>query len=216
MTHHENYVRSHLVLFESIAPVLLVLGNIGFLSFFFHKTLPDIEKGSYRIIQQETPMKERVSKLLLAKDQIVIFYEDEGYEAVYSETGEFSYGIQVDKSARGYGNIAYLDDRLVIKSKPNTVYVFDGDTPTEIYPFSSEQLDPLSLLEEKMGEYHSSYYSENDEVYSVSGDSVDKTDSSGIRSVVIHVPRRVLPPVYLISFFLGLALLLYLQRLSNS
>ena len=104
----------------------------------------------------------------------------------------------------------------MIKSKPNTVYVFDGDTPTKIHPFSAEQLDPLSLLEEKMGEYHSLYYSENDDVYSVSGDSVVKTDSSGIRSVVIHVPRRVPPPVYLISFFLGLALLLYLQRLINS
>ena len=121
----KNIVRSHLVLFESIAPVLLVLGNIGFLSFFFHKTLPDIEKGSYRIIRQETPMKEPVSKLLLVKDQIIIFYEDEGSAAVYSEAGEFSYGIQVDKSARGYGNIAYFDDRLGNQNRILFMYLME-------------------------------------------------------------------------------------------
>jgi len=208
----KSYISAHALLFGIIMMVCLAFGIIGFSFFFFRKTMPRIEKCSFRIVEQEVLMHERVSKILIIDDRIALFYENEGYVAFYSEDGAFSYGILVDTSDRGTGNIAYLDGKLVIKSKANTIYIFDGAAPVNIYSITSDNLDEYRALEKRMGDYKSSICESEDTVYSVSGDHVEKTDSLGNTTIVLSLPKKDMNPIYLLSFFFGLALLLIMLR----
>ena len=128
-----KYVKMYQNLLSIIELFLLLIGIVGFINFYFHKTLPRIEKCTYKIISQEVHLSEQVSKLLIVDDKIVLLFENAGYVAVYTQDGEFLYGIQVDTADKGTGNISYLDGYLVIKSKANTVYYFDGSLLVKIF-----------------------------------------------------------------------------------
>ena len=206
-----RFVRIHKNLLSVLMIFLLVTGIVGFI-FYFRKTLSSIEKGTYRIIDQEVRLSEQVSKLLFADDKIVLFYESEGYTAVYSQSGVFLFGIQVDTSDKGTGNISYLDGYLVIKSKANTVYFFDGSFLVNSYHISNKNLDQYRLLEERMGAYKSLTYTTNGITFSVSNGNIVKSDSSGLNMIIFPLPQKTMNPVFLLSFFLGVALLLVLKN----
>ena len=194
---------------------LLGTGLIGFIMY-FRKTLSGIEKGTYQIINQEIQLREQVTKLIVADEKLVLFYEDAGYVAVYTQTGEFLYGIQVDTSDKGTGNISFLDGGLVIKSKANSVYYFDGSFLIDSFHISSDNLDQYRLLEKRMGDHSALTASTNGIDFSVSNGNIVKTTLLGTNAIVFPLPRRKMNPVFLCSFFLGVTLLLLLNKYNNS
>ena len=200
-----------------IALALLIVGLIGMFRFYGGTSLPVIEKGAYRIVAQEAGMAKQVSKLLASGDQIVLFYQDEGYASIYTPEGKFCYGIQVDVSDKGYGNAAWVDGLLVIKSKENTVYFFDGKTLTSRYHVSiNENLEQFQTLEEKMGSNNSLSCETESGVVSVSGSQVVETDASGAVKELFSLPRKTINPGFLVSFFIGAVLVIIVDRVDRS
>lgn len=206
-----SYIKMHKNTLSIIMLLLLVIGIIGFIHY-YHKTLSSIEKGTYRIISQEVYLSEQLSKLLFVDNEIVLFYEDEGYVALYTQNGVFLYGIQVDTSDKGTGNISYLDGYLVIKSKANTVYFFDGSSLVNAYHISSKNLDQSRLLVERMGDYKSLTHTNNGITFSASNGNIIKTDSTGSNTILFPLPQKTMNPIFLLSFFLGVVLLFVLKR----
>lgn len=206
-----RFIEVHKVLLSIIMLLFLVTGIIGFI-FYYHKTLSNIERGTYRIISQEVYLSEQISKLLFVDNKIVLFYEDEGYVALYTQNGVFLYGIQVDTSDKGTGNISYLDGYLVIKSKANSVYYFEGSSLVNVYHISSKNLDQYRLLEERMGDYNSLTHTTNGISFSASNGNIIKTDSSGGSTIMFPLPQKSMNPIFLLSFFLGVVLLFVLKR----
>ena len=66
-----RFISKNKTLLSIIMLLLVVFGLIGFIMFFSQKTFPSIEKGSYKIINQEVQVREQVSKLLLADDKLL-------------------------------------------------------------------------------------------------------------------------------------------------
>ena len=195
-----------------ITTILILIGNVGFFIHFKQK-IPAIEKGSFRVIEQEFLSVYRPSKLIADTNTVVLFYEDEGYAAIYTKNGKFCYGLQVDRSDRGTGNIAYINGVLVITSKASNVYYFDGTALLQKYHVSiHENLEKYRKLDPLMGDYNSKKCETDKGIISISGSNVVETDHFGATKILFPIPQKTLHPVFLFSFFLGILLLLYMRR----
>ena len=197
---------------DAFTLVLVIIGVVGLFRY-YGRTLPKLETGAFRIVEQETGLSEQARKLLASEDQIIVFFENEGYAAVYTPEGSFSYGIQVDSSDRGSGKIAWIDGQLVIKSKNNTFYFFDGKTLTDQFRVNiNENTERTRALESEMGEDDSLSCETSRGVVSVSGRKVVETDASGAERVLFTLPNKTIHPLVLISFFSGTVLIILSNR----
>jgi len=150
-----NNRKSFSVLIESILIV-------AFIAAFFNYVAPILKKPTklkemeYKIYDQELNTINAPSKLVVSEAGIALFFEDLSYAAVYSFSGDFLYGIQVDSSDRGTGNMAFIDGEWVIDSKNGTLYFFQDKTLIASYHVTiNENLDLYREIRPKMGDYNS-------------------------------------------------------------
>ena len=151
--------------------------------------LPKIEVGRYELVDHEIKQIGAPSKLVVSEDGIALFYENSDYAAIYSLDGEFLYGVLVDSSNRGTGNMGYVDGKWVIDSKNNTLYIFHDKNQIEVYQVTvNENLELFRELQPKMGEYKSLVYTYLGKEYKYS--SIEKAIvvvNSGEETVVIKL-----------------------------
>lgn len=180
--------------FNPMGVILFLLVVAGIAFFRNMSILPKLEEAEFVAYEQEIIPYTNPSKLVVSEKGIAVFYENAGYTAFYSLNGLFMYGIQVDTSDKGTGNIAFLDDLWVIYSKNNTVYFFSDKTLVEKFHVSTlENYDLGKAIKERMGDYSSLYCSYDDDEYWVSFSEhpqVKKRMSSGEETTLILLPTN--------------------------
>lgn len=195
--------------FNPAGLILLFLLCAGMILFSRLETYPRLTEGDYQVLEQEIPPNADPSKLVVSEKGIALFYENAGYAAFYSQDGAFLYGIKVDTSDNGAGNIALLDDLWVIYSKNNTVYFFSDSTLVDKFHVSvKENTERGRELKERMGENSSLQCQYNGDEYWVSfteHPQVKKRTASGEETSLISLPVNTAASI-LFGVFLCLCL----------
>lgn len=178
--------------FNPAGLILLLLLWAGMFLFRRLETYPRLNEGDYQVLEQEITPNADPSKLVVSEKGITLFYENAGYAAFYSQDGAFQYGIKVDTSDNGAGNIALLDDLWVIYSKNNTVYFFSDSTLVDKFHVSvKENMERGRELKERMGENSTLQCQYNGDEYWVSiteHPQVKKRTASGKETSLISLP----------------------------
>lgn len=135
-----------------IGVLLIAINQIQF------QTSKDIRRtevvGEYVIHKTpQIPPHQEITSMLLEDGRIFLFFDSCGLVSVYSVDGEFLYGIQVNSSASGRGDIAYNDEKLYIFTRENHIYVFEDQKLIQHIEFAQEK--------EKYRRYEKSLLSEN-------------------------------------------------------
>lgn len=187
-----KYMNRKLSKFSPVGFVLLFLIGAGMILFSRLAMLPRLKEADHQVYEREITPNANPSKLVVSEKGIALFYEDAGYAAFYSKDGVFLYGIKVDTSDNGAGNIALLDDLWVIYSKNNTVYFFSGSTLVDKFHVSvKENMERGRELKERMGENSSLRCQYNGDEYWVSfteHPQVKKRTASGEETSLISLP----------------------------
>lgn len=204
-----KYTNRKLSKFSPVGFVLLFLIGAGMILFSRLAMLPRLKEADHQVYEREITPNANPSKLVVSEKGIAVFYEDAGYAAFYSQDGSFLYGIKVDTSDKGTGNIAFLDDLWVIYSKNNTVYFFSGSTLVEKFHVSiNENSERGKEIKERMGENSSLRCQYNGDEYWISFSEhpqVKKRLPSGKETTLILLPVNKVT-----TFFFGLCLCLCL------
>ena len=199
---------------------LLVLCGIavlaGVLLFADRAYLARLDKLDYAVYEQEQTPPGNPTKLVVCEKGIAVFYEDSGYAAVYSLRGEFRYGLKVDTSRNGAGNLDCIDGLWVFRSKNNSVYIFSGTELVERFPVTmDENLERGRELAGRMSgskllraEYGGAQYTLEIDGPLSGHARIVRRDSAGGDETVVVLPGN--PPVSILISVLGLACLLVL------
>lgn len=193
---------------------LFFLIGAGMIFFSKLEMLPRLKESDYQVYEQEITPNTDPSKIVVSEKGIAVFYENAGYAAFYSLDGSFLYGIKVDTSDKGTGNIAFLDDLWVIYSKNNTVYFFSGSTLVEKFHVSIHENSARGKeIRERMGDYSSLSCQYDGDEYRVSFSQrlqVKKRTPSGEETTLIVLPSNIVRTVFLrLSLLLCIGSMLY-------
>lgn len=187
-----KYTKNKSSKFNPAGLILLFLTCVGMFLFSRLEMYPRLKEADYQVYEQEITPNADPSKLVVSEKGIALFYENAGYAAFYSHDGFFLYGIKVDTSNHGAGNIAFLDDLWVIYSKNNTVYFFSDSTLVEKFHVSvNENRERGKEIKERMGDDSSlrcQYHGDEYWVSFTGHPQVKKRTASGEETSLILLP----------------------------
>lgn len=135
----------------------------------------------------QIPQHQEITTMLVEDGKIFLYWDLHGIVNVYSVDGMFLYGIQVNSSTSGRGDIAYTDQKLYIFSRENHIYVFEDQKLIEHIEFAQEK-KKYRRLEELLLTKHDSYIYEDETYYLLKTVSmVTKVAADGKHVVVIDL-----------------------------
>jgi len=107
--------------------------------------LQDIEKGTYRLLDQELIPREDITCFVISEDKVYIYYDKSGLVNIYLHDGSFCYGIQVPTLKSGKGDIAINKGFLYIDSRGSTLFVFNNSELVELLEPSNDPNKYITL-----------------------------------------------------------------------
>lgn len=143
----------------------------------------------YHVYTDEYIPREELSIYLIANNKIVLFFDYTGLVNVYTLEGEFLYGLRVESLKNGIGDIAYDRNYIYIKSRGNTMYIFQGTTLVNSFRKNDDPVLYESIKELMDGEPN---HSLNNSVYSYNSasNSIQKREGRGAFETVLDMPDR--------------------------
>ena len=118
-----------------------------------------VEVGEYVIHKtQQIPPGQKVTSMLIEDGEIFLFFDADGLVNVYSVDGIFQYGLQVNSSTSGRGDIAYDDGKLYVFTRENQLYIFEEQKLIQHIDVVSEKQKYLSYEEQLLSKEKNHVY----------------------------------------------------------
>ena len=107
----------------------------------FHTVRSLQEEDGYLIHNEEMIPVEYVADLVVGEGKLFVHYENSELVNVYSTSGEFLYGIQIEDGSNGFAGICLQDGLLYFAGKSTGIYIFRGVEFVEMIPSTSGNLE---------------------------------------------------------------------------
>ena len=168
-----------------------------------------IPNGARYIIQysERTPRTKLSERdWIVTDDSIYILLEENSQVNVYDLTGAFRYSIQMEHIRNGKSRIAYIDGRLFVQTRANSILVFDEDKLIDCFSASSDEEGATS---EQYREYQQTIFdfdpAEHNEKSGViqKGNILYKRDESNDLVKLIQIPKSYTRMLFLLAIILG-------------
>ncbi len=193
-----------LIIGMTVTQIILVRGE-G-----FARLRPLKNEKDYMIHYTENVPREDLSSYIVTEENIYLYYEATGLVNVYSTDGSFRYGIQTDTARNDYGDIAFINGYLYIRSRNSTMYVFDDEVNARTFSYTENKSGFLTV-ERKMEETKKHFNSTGKFYYN--SDTIGMTDKEGNRHTLIELPKKnewvQTLPIFLCLAAAGLGYLIY-------
>lgn len=167
--------------------VMLILAAMIFSSAASYRK---IEPGEvYRCVSTEEVPRYAVPQLLTTRDNIVLFYDEDGIVNVYDFSGNFLYEHRIEPLKNGKGRMAYDGTYLYVKSRSGTLYIFQGKSllrylsprqDVDAYRENAQKLDETLPREAAAAVYF----------YNEAGNCVQRFEEGKAIETVIRFPER--------------------------
>ena len=180
----------------------------------FAEIIPLESNEQYRVHFQERIPRETLSLYLVTDEMIVLFFDYEGIVNVYSLSGEFQYGLQVEALKNGLGDMAFDGKYLYVHSRGNTMYIFDQTTLIRCFRHKD---DPIAYKQIEMLMEPQLNHKLEDTVYYLASNSIMKSVNGAAMQTVISLPKQDLSirsTIMILLLFTG-ALAHYLQTIRD-
>lgn len=106
--------------------ILFFVGSINTIGHRDENLLPILDSNeTYRLLSRELIPSRSTPLFTVNDEKIFLFYDRDGLINVYSHEGDFLYGLQIETTEHGTGNITSDEKYLYIKSCGNTLYIFE-------------------------------------------------------------------------------------------
>ena len=153
----------------------------------FAEITPLESSEQYRVHLQERIPREALSLYLVTDEMIVLFFDYEGIVNVYSLSGKFQYGLQVEALKNGIGDMAFDGKYLYVHSRGNTMYIFDQTTLIRCFrkiddPIAYKQIE--MLMEPQLN------HQLEDTVYYLVSNAIMKSVNGAPMQTVISLPKQ--------------------------
>lgn len=175
-----------------------------------HRGIKAIPNGARYIVQysENTPRTKLGAKdWIVTDDSIYILLEENSQVNVYDLTGAFRYSIQMEHIQNGKSRIAYIDGRLFVQTRANSILAFDEDKLTDCLPASSdEEGATFELYREYLRtifDFDPGEYNEKSGVVQ-KGNSLYKRDESNSMVKLVEIPRSYGHEIFTIAIILGI------------